>query len=218
MNELLAEYAALLARVDAWFAGALAAYPDDITCHRGCSACCSGLFDITLPDAALLKSGFDLLPSSIREALTAQAQARIDALRKRRPEFVPPYLLDGLSEEGWLELLAEFDDSPCLLLDPEGLCLLYAYRPMTCRLHGLPLMDLTGELHDDACCTLNFIGQEPLQLTGLRGEFTEILSQETSLVAEFNLLATGIFTAQRDTLIPAALLVDHGAGAPHGHL
>ena len=104
-------------------------------------------------------------------------------------------------------MLTEDDETPCVLLDSDGLCLVYDHRPLTCRLHGLPLVDVTGEIMDDAWCTLNFIGQDPLVLTGLRFDFKELFRMETHLIREFNTFVTGFPTTQFDTLIPAALLV-----------
>jgi hypothetical protein len=62
---------------------------------------------------------------------------------------------------------------------------------------------------DDEWCTLNFNGQDPLVLTGLRGDFAEIFRRETVLLGVFNALVAGSPTAQLDTLIPAAFLVQY---------
>ncbi len=208
MDDILRSYGDLLGEVDRWFTGCSTAYPQQIVCAGGCSSCCRGLFDITLPDAALLKSGFELLPQAVRTDVTRKARERVKGIRKIWPEFSPPYLLSHRPEEEWPRIMPEDDDTPCVLLDPDGRCLLYDYRPMTCRLHGLPLVDLSGELLDDSFCPLNFAARDPLTVAGLRGEFAELFRKETDLISRFNSLFNALPTAQMDTLIPAALLSD----------
>lgn len=48
-------------------------------------------------------------------------------------------------------------DAPCPLL-ADGLCLLYAARPLICRTHGLPILTVTGEAPQIDFCPLNFRG------------------------------------------------------------
>ncbi len=208
MEEVLQRYRELLGEVDRWFADSAARYPDQIACAGGCSSCCRGLFDITLLDAASLRSGFHLLPETLRTEILRKGKARIEGIRTFWPEFVPPYLLNVRPPEEWDQIMPEEDETPCVLLDDNGRCTLYDFRPMTCRLHGLPLVDLTGEVMDDSFCSLNFPDQKPHNLVGLRGAFQEQFLKETLLIAEFTELLTGKATAQLDTLIPAALLVE----------
>jgi Fe-S-cluster containining protein len=208
MDELLERYGKLLARVDDWFSICISRFPDEISCGRGCAACCRGLFDITLLDALLLRRGFDKFPEAVRLDLLSRAEKRLSKIRESWPEFAPPFILNNRPEKEQVVVMSEEDETPCVLLGVDGLCLLYDYRPLTCRLHGLPLIDRSGEVMEDAKCTLNFPLQDPLTATGLRGDFEEIFRTETFLVAEFNDLLTGIPTAELDTLIPAALLFD----------
>lgn len=207
MEELLEQYAKLLTRVDDWFSSCIPQFPDAISCGHGCSSCCRGLFDITLLDAFFLRRGFDKLSEEVRRAVQSCAEKRVSTVSEIWPEFVPPFLLNVRPEEEWPEVLIEDDETPCVLLDTNGLCLVYDYRPLTCRLHGLPLVDVTGEIMDDAWCTLNFTGQNPLVLNGLWFDFAELFRMETLLIGEFNTLVTGLPSAQLDTLIPAALLI-----------
>ena len=205
MEAILEKYGELLVRVDEWFSSCRSRFPDEIACGRECSACCRGLFDITLLDALFLRRGFDNLPEDVRRSVLLRAEERLGRIRETWPEFAPPYILNSRPEEEWDQI---DNDNPCVLLGSDGLCLVYDHRPLTCRLHGLPHIDSSGEVMDDAWCSLNFQSQDPLVLTGLRGDFTEIFRRETILVGEFNALLTGFPTAQIDTLIPAALLID----------
>lgn len=208
MNTLLDRYGALLSEVDGWFQRCLEHHPDLISCRNGCSECCRGLFDITLLDAYYLKRGFDMLPDSDKSELARTATRRLDLLSRVNPAFVEPWLLNGIPEDDWEALMPEDDETPCLLLSKRGGCLLYEYRPMTCRLNGIPLIDVCGEELFDEWCTLNFTDMDPRTLTDLRFGFTELFSQELLLFQELIRLMTGTPRNEVDLFIPAAVVLD----------
>lgn len=208
MESLLDEYKELLSQVDAWFARCLALYPEKIACRTGCAGCCRGLFDITLLDAYHLKLGFDALPDEVREPVLAKCRERLRGLREAWPELDHPYLLNSLPDEEWEPLMPEEDETPCVLLGADGRCLVYDNRPMTCRLHGIPAIDSSGEPMDDDCCTMNFSGDDPLALTGLRAPFESIFRKEAALFREFTGKLLGERVNELDTFIPTALLID----------
>jgi Fe-S-cluster containining protein len=205
-EDILKRYVDLLREVDQWFASCTERYPGQITCSGGCSSCCRGLFDITLLDAELLRSGYHTLPKDVQMAVAGKSALRIAGIRATWPDFEPPYLLNKYPEEEWSQIMPEEDSTPCVLLDSHGFCALYEYRPLTCRLHGLPLVELSGEVMDESYCPLNFTEQDPFEFNGLRADFSAIFHKETRLIAEFTAFLTGVETAQMDTLIPAALL------------
>lgn len=208
MNEILDRYGNLLSEVDAWFQRSLEQHPDLIACRSGCSECCRGLFDITLLDAAYLKRGFDKLPGPLKAKIVKRASQRLEQLSLVNPDFVEPWLLNGISEEDWDELMPEEDETPCLLLSESGGCLAYEYRPMTCRLNGIPLIDLSGEELFDEWCTLNFTGDDPRQFTDLRFGFTALFTRELRLFQELLHHLTGRVRNEVDLFIPAALVMD----------
>lgn len=207
MNELLQRYHALLGTLDLWFATKQAQLPNAIVCGDGCSGCCRGLFDISLLDARLLRVGFDQLPAVIRAAVVAKAEARRAELQERWPDFTSPYLLNHMDDDVWTEM-PEDDLTPCLLLDPAGRCLVYEYRPMTCRLHGLPQIDVSGEIFLGEWCSRNFIGMNPLALDELRHDFQQLFTAEFTLLRAFAKELCGLDRAELDTFIPLAVLID----------
>ena len=208
MEDILKQYASLLAEVDAWFKRCSELYPDRIACAKGCSECCRALFDITILDAATLKNGFDKLPEEVRSSVRSRAEERLQQIRSIWPEFAHPYLLNHRPESDWEELMPEEDETPCVLLDSNGRCLVYESRPMTCRLHGLPLVDVSGEVMHDEWCSNNFPGVDPLLLEGLRADFDRILRDEVALDRLFTEQLLGKVVYECDTLIPTALLID----------
>ncbi len=206
LQELFDDYRSLQARVDDWFARCLAAAPQSIRCAEGCSGCCRGLFDISYLDAQLLRIGFDALPEQQRLKVRGSARARMQELEALWPEFAPPYILNELPFEDWRQM-PEQDETPCPLLGEDGLCLVYAYRPLTCRLHGLPQVELTGELFDGDCCSLNHFPPEALQSLP-RLPFAELFREEGRLIQAHALALLGQSRGELDTLIPAAVLID----------
>ncbi len=205
---VLEAYGELLAVIDSWYAGAATAYPEHVRCGKGCSGCCRGLFDITLLDAALLQYGFARLPESVRCTVLVKAKQRLEQLQRRWPELSPPFILNLRPETEWEELMPDDDETPCPLLDDNGHCLVYAYRPMTCRLHGMPLIDRSGEVMHDEWCTENFTTVNPLQLPSLSAPFADIFRQEGALDRRFSHEVLGHAVSELDTFIPLALLYD----------
>jgi len=211
MESLLRRYRILLEEIDGWFDRCVERTgPELIACRKGCSACCRGLFDITLLDARLLREGFNTLAPQVRADVLKKARPRLAELAARWPGFGPPFLLNRLPEEEWSDM-PEDDMTPCPLLDAEGRCLVYAWRPMTCRLHGLPNIDLSGESFADTWCTLNFVGTDPLSMKELRWAFRDNFTREIELFREFTALLTGTPINELDTFIPTALFIDFEA-------
>ncbi|HKK01477.1 MAG TPA: YkgJ family cysteine cluster protein [Desulfuromonadales bacterium] len=207
MEEILVRYRTLLERVDGWFSACAEACPEQIVCGAGCSSCCRGLFDITLLDAALLQQGLAALPPTLREEARERACRRLPELTARWPDFAPPYVLNGYPDEQWTEM-PEDDMTPCPLLGPQGRCLIYSHRPLLCRLHGLPQIDLSGEVFEETWCTLNFTGSDPKLLTELRWEFRATFTGELNLFGEFTTRLLGRPLRELDTFLPTALLID----------
>ena len=106
--------------------------------------------------------------------------------------------------------MPEDDQGLCPLLSQEGKCLIYASRPMICRLHGLPHIDISGEDFSGVVCTLheNPPG-ETLPEDVLRWRFRKAFAEEVSLLKEFVGILTDGKYGGLDTFIPLALLVDY---------
>jgi len=201
-------YRHLLYEVDDWFTTCLQAGDSTLSCRGGCSACCRALFDITLLDAWLLKEAFADLTSNVQAQVLSRCQPRLSELRGRWPELSNPYLLNTFPEDEWLSTPEE-DQTPCPLLDENGYCLVYAARPLTCRLHGLPNIDISGEDFDGTVCTLHIGNPLGLPEQVLRWRFRETFAKEIDLFQNFSRELTGSSWAELDTFIPLALLADY---------
>jgi len=207
-RELERNYRALLSQVDAWFNRCLDAGGTAFSCRGGCSACCRGLFDITLLDGFLLREAFAALPAPVRADVLQKCNARLAELQRRWPDLRPPYLLNNLPEAEW-SAMPEDDATPCPLLDANGFCMVYNSRPLTCRLHGLPNIDASGEDFEGTICTLH--QGTPLDLPDevLKWRFRDVFNEELALFRTFTKALTGTAYTELDTFIPLALLADY---------
>ena len=90
--------------------------PKDIACRAGCSFCCHAPVAITIPEAILIANTLaaecddeELAP--VREKVERAHQARAGLVGKRRNQV----------------------RHPCPMLDDEGACSIYEFRPLNCR-------------------------------------------------------------------------------------
>lgn len=207
-REIERGYRRLLGQVDAWFNRCLEAGGTALSCRGGCSACCRGLFDITLLDAVLLKDAFTFLTPATQDEVLQKCYPRLEELQNRWPDLRHPYLLNDLPDHEWTEM-PEDDETPCPLLDAEGFCLVYNARPLTCRLHGLPNIDCSGEDFEGTTCTLHKGSPLDLPEDILRWRFRDVFNEEIAIFRKFTEQLTGTAYSEIDTFIPLALLADY---------
>ena len=144
-------YRLLLERLDAWFAEAQARLGTAVPCRAGCTACCHGPFDISAADAALLREGLRRLPAEARAEVRVRAELVLTRFRELAPDWGPPWDPAALGEEGFDAVAEAMAGVPCPLLGDDGRCRVYAYRPLVCRMIGLPMLTDLGEALENAC-------------------------------------------------------------------
>lgn len=197
---LTARDAELVQIADASFADAARRAGPHLVCRPGCTQCCYGAFRINALDAARLRSGM--------EALRAADPATAEAIKARARAWLAEYGADfpghrntgilgtGVTDEEKFESYA--NDAPCPALDlSTGLCSVYAFRPMTCRVFGPPVR-AGSESGAEALghCELCFTGATPEEVAAcemdvpsdLESEILDELSSEEETVVAFALL------------------------------
>lgn len=130
LREIMAELDELRARADASFARVAAEHPQAVACRPGCDDCCHALFDLSPAESLSLALGFLELPR----------QARREVLRRgeKAAQLFDQAMAQAFAQTGEERLrVLSAARVPCPLLD-QGRCLLYARRPLTCRLYGIP--------------------------------------------------------------------------------
>lgn len=130
-----------------------------LACRPGCTQCCHGAFAINALDVARLQAGLKALRAAdplMAGAVERRARAWIAEYGPNFPGDVATGVLGATEEEA-----ARFDEfaneAPCPALNPEsGLCDVYEWRPMTCRVFGPPVRMADGDAL--GCCELCFVG------------------------------------------------------------
>ena len=170
-----------------------------LACRPGCTQCCYGAFAVNALDARRLRAG-------MRE-LRAAAPITAAAIERRAKawiaEYGPEFTGDaatgvlGTSEEQQIRFEEFANDAACPALDPTtGLCDVYAWRPMTCRVFGPPVRMGDGEAL--GCCELCFVGATEQEIAAC--EMPVPREIEEKLVEEIGDLA--------ETVVAYALCID----------
>jgi Fe-S-cluster containining protein len=133
VSYLFEPYDSIVSRADEAFRKVKEKFPECIRCEPHCADCCHAVFGLFLIEAAFLKRDFDQLDEEERTAALKRGRDADQALLK----------LEGT--------LRSFKDDPqmisyslararirCPLLNDRDECVLYPYRPITCRVYGVP--------------------------------------------------------------------------------
>ena len=175
-------YRTLLQRLDAWFARAMAVHGDVIPCRAGCTACCHGPFDISPADAELLREGIALLPPKERAEVRVRGELLLTRMHELAPAWDAPWDVSELGEEGFDRVAEALADEPCPLLGDDGRCRVYAYRPLVCRLIGLPMLTDLGETLENACPIQEQFPGYP-ELPGVPFDYVAFATEEVAILA-----------------------------------
>lgn len=151
MHAAAAEWQSLISRFDRWFEATAERFPGVIPCRAGCSACCHGPFDISAADVLLLQEGLATLPPALRTDVARRGQALLRRMQQLAPSWHTPFDIASLGDEQFDALSEALAAEPCPLLSQDGRCLVYDYRPLVCRMIGLPLLTADGDVLENAC-------------------------------------------------------------------
>lgn len=131
------EYEALLALADKTFEKVRQAYPDLVKCRRECADCCYALFDLPLIEALYLNHHFNRSFEGRTKEDFLEKVNQIDRQIYKIKKKANRDREAGKTEEDILAALAE-ERVRCPLLNDQDQCDLYGFRPITCRLYGIP--------------------------------------------------------------------------------
>lgn len=193
----------LMARCDQWFERARASLLGNLPCRRGCSRCCIGPFAITRLDATVLQRGRDSLAPSVRLAIESSARSQVAAFEAAFPRLKEDAALDGWSDREVDGLVERFRTLPCPALAEDGSCRVYAFRPMTCRMMGIPV-EVDG-LVAGACEVQTAVPVQRIPLV-LRQEEQRLAEQER---AELDVCLGSAAGRGEEVLLPYGFLPDH---------
>ncbi|MBL7179994.1 MAG: YkgJ family cysteine cluster protein [Pseudomonadota bacterium] len=112
-------------------------HPECVTCKIKCADCCHAIFDITLIEAIYINHQFDQkFQGQEREQLVEKsngADRKVHMIKRNAYR-------KSQSGKKEIDILVELaaERCRCPLLNEKDLCDLYEYRPITCRLYGIP--------------------------------------------------------------------------------
>jgi Fe-S-cluster containining protein len=202
---ILQMHDSLVSRLDKWFQSIQAKHGDRMHCARGCSKCCYGLFDISLPDALRVASAFSMLPQEIRSAAAKRSSAIQKKIIQEGMELQEPFFLNKISEEKIDQLVESVSDVLCPLLDWNDHCLIYGHRPIACRLEGIPMVDSHDGLFGD-WCELNFKeGVSSALAEDLRLDYYELQAVEREATAGLSHRLLGIRQDEVTIFLPSII-------------
>lgn len=131
------QYEALVKQVDGAVDKVKNEFGDCVNCKQGCADCCHALFDMTLIEAMYVKMKFDECFSGKlkHDILTYadKADRKIFKLKKAATEAEK----GGINGEKIINRISK-EKIACPLLDENNQCQMYDFRPIACRVYGIP--------------------------------------------------------------------------------
>ncbi|MEW6573955.1 MAG: YkgJ family cysteine cluster protein [Bacillota bacterium] len=132
--ELSKQYKELIEMAERAFAEMQRGYGDRIKCRRGCADCCHAVFGLFLIEAAYIKERFDRLDRAAQEEILQRA-ARMDEELERMHQRLARFADEPVMQAYALSR----ERVRCPLLNDKEECVLYSFRPITCRVYGIPV-------------------------------------------------------------------------------
>lgn len=156
---------------------------DWLICKPGCTPCCIGVFAIDQLDALRLQEGLSSLEASDPERAARIRQRARESWERIAAKF-PGDIHTGVlgDDDEAAEAFEEFANyEPCPALDPErGMCDVYAWRPITCRVFGPPVKSEGGL----GVCELCYHGASPDEIAACELQLDEANALQAELVGE----------------------------------
>ena len=137
LSKYIKKYEELVAQIETVCNKVKSDHSDRVKCGKGCSDCCHALFDLTLIEALSIKKRFDEhFSGKLRHDILTVAgdvDRRIFKIKKNATEAEKL----GSDGEKIIERISQ-EKIACPLLDSDNLCRMYDYRPIACRVYGIP--------------------------------------------------------------------------------
>lgn len=131
------DYESLLAQVDLQFQELAATDPHLLSCGLDSNRCCFEYLQVPFIEAGYLNHNMNrILASGERNAAIERARAAGTALRRLERRLVAQSAPDPVTPQKLRE--AYRAEQILCPLNVDGRCILHAYRPIACRLYGLP--------------------------------------------------------------------------------
>ena len=184
------KYETLVEKVERIFEQMKNKFPAEVQCKPGCSDCCNALFDLTLIESLYINFHFNKqFKGSQRNLLLEKANTADRQTYKIKRAAYKLTQKDNDDDRAIKEV--SLKRIRCPLLDEQDLCMLYDYRPIACRIYGIP-QAIGGKGH-----VCGFSGFKPgksyptfnhdiihNQLMAISAEFVQAISAKNFKIAD----------------------------------
>ena len=154
LSPFFKEYETLVHSLDGVFNQIQDQFPEEVKCRPGCSECCYALFDLSLVEAMHINRQFHQLDDEKLKSRVLERADRADRDIHKIKHQAFKARQKGVDSEDILQDVGK-KQVRCPLLEDDNACALYACRPVTCRVYGLPL-NIQGQVR-----TCGHTGFEP---------------------------------------------------------
>jgi len=145
LSPFFKSYELLVGQVEDTFKKVTKEFPTEVRCGLGCSDCCFALFDMTLVESIYMNYKFDERFSGNQRSEILERANNADRTIYRIKKQACKALEKGEPEEKIIAQMA-LQRVRCPMLDDQDQCLIYDFRPITCRLYGIPT-EIGGQAH-----------------------------------------------------------------------
>lgn len=203
LTNAFSRYEALVDQVGQVFNKVSSEFTEEVKCKPACDDCCHALFDLTFVEALYIKSKFDeIFAGKARFEITEEANKTDRALAKMKKEAYKRHEA-GETDAAIIEAVSKMRVK-CPLLGDEGTCQMYEYRPIACRVYGIPT-SAGGQGH--TCGLSGFDEGKAYPTLNMDLVYDRLYSISGDLVREIN----SKFTKMGQVLVPLsmALITDY---------
>jgi len=173
-DDLFKSYELLVDKAEAAFREMEKAHGSCMKCEPHCSDCCHAIFGLFLVEAGVLKEHFDRLDDEEKRAALSRCEEAEKSL-----ERLQNMLRAHEGDPQMQAYLMSRERIPCPLLNGNQECILYPYRPITCRVYGIPTK-IQGKAR--VCWKTEFKKDERYPIFDLDGVYRDLFFLSTELI------------------------------------
>ncbi len=135
LQDHISRYLALVGRAEGLYEAVQRSHGDLMACKPGCDDCCHVYFKVSLIEAFVISGTFSQnLTNAVKERALARAEQVEPLFREAEKILVAGG--KGIGKDELLENASKIKIR-CPLVEDHA-CLMYDFRPITCRLYGTP--------------------------------------------------------------------------------
>jgi len=200
LDKYFNKYEGLVKLVDEAFDRVKSEYGECVKCASGCSDCCFAIFDLTLIEAMYVNYHFNqkYTGGTIRHDMIERAN-RADRKLHKLKKKAHAETVEGRDE---LSIIGDMsmERVRCPLLSMEDKCDLYEFRPIACRVYGIPTSAM-GVSH--TCGKTSFEQGKKYPALNMDMVYKKLYEFSADFIAE---LPT-TYTRMSDMLVPVSMAI-----------